>query len=112
MARPDGRKTASWWRCPSCLRATWRSPIGCALRGLLLIDLRAPVVVSGAAARLGLQVMGGIGESVPANALPHQPEVAGGAPLRTTRNRPSFNSVGIARMMIRSLSFVDSANLS
>jgi len=46
-----------------------------ALRDMLLIDLRAPVVVSGAAARLGLQGMAGIGKSVLANALAHHPEV-------------------------------------
>lgn len=46
-----------------------------ALRDLLLIDLRKPVVVSGATARVGLQGMGGIGKSVLANALAHHPEV-------------------------------------
>jgi WD40 repeat protein len=46
-----------------------------ALRDMLLIDLRAPVVVSDAAARLGLQGMAGIGKSVLANALAHRPEV-------------------------------------
>ena len=46
-----------------------------ALRDLLLLDLRKPVVVTGAAARVGLQGMGGIGKSVMANALAHHPEV-------------------------------------
>ena len=45
------------------------------LRDLLLVDLRKPVVVSGAAARVGLQGMGGIGKSVLASALAHRPEV-------------------------------------
>jgi hypothetical protein len=43
--------------------------------GSVLIDLRKPVVVSGAAARVGLAGMGGIGKSVLANALAHHPEV-------------------------------------
>ena len=46
-----------------------------ALRDLLLVDLQKPVVVSGAAARVGLQGMGGIGKSVLASALAHQHEV-------------------------------------
>jgi WD40 repeat protein len=46
-----------------------------ALRDLLLVDLQKPVVVSGAAARVGLQGMGGIGKSVLASALAHRPEV-------------------------------------
>lgn len=46
-----------------------------ALRDLLLIDLQNPVVVSGAAARVGLQGMGGIGKSVLASAVAHRPEV-------------------------------------
>lgn len=46
-----------------------------ALRDLLLGDLRKPVVVSGAAARVGLQGMGGIGKSVLASALAHHAEV-------------------------------------
>src|SRR5688572_15107926 len=45
------------------------------LRDLLLVDLRGPVVVTGAAARVGLHGMGGIGKSVLANALAHDPEV-------------------------------------
>jgi hypothetical protein len=46
-----------------------------ALRDLLLVDLQKPVVVSGAAARVGLQGMGGIGKTVLASALAHRPEV-------------------------------------
>lgn len=46
-----------------------------ALRDMLLIDLQKPVVVTGAAARMGLLGMGGIGKSVLANALAHHPEV-------------------------------------
>jgi len=46
-----------------------------ALRDLLLVDLQRPVVVSGAAARIGLQGMGGIGKSVLASALARRPEV-------------------------------------
>ncbi len=46
-----------------------------ALRDLLLLDLRKPVVVTGAAARVGLQGMGGIGKSVLACALARRPEV-------------------------------------
>ncbi len=46
-----------------------------ALRDLLLVDLQKPVVVSGVAARVGLQGMGGIGKSVLASALAHGPEV-------------------------------------
>lgn len=46
-----------------------------ALRDILLADLQKPVVVSGAAARVGLQGMGGIGKSVLASALAHRPEV-------------------------------------
>ena len=45
------------------------------LRDLLLVDLQKPVVVSGVAARVGLQGMGGIGKSVLASALAHRPEV-------------------------------------
>jgi WD40 repeat protein len=45
------------------------------LRDLLLADLRKPVVVTGAAARVGLRGMGGIGKSVIANALVRHPEV-------------------------------------
>jgi len=41
----------------------------------LLADLQKPVVVSGAAASVGLQGMGGIGKSVLAGALAHRPEV-------------------------------------
>jgi WD40 repeat protein len=46
-----------------------------ALRDILLRDLRLPVVVTGAAARLGLSGMGGIGKSVLANAVVRHPEV-------------------------------------
>ena len=46
-----------------------------ALRDILLVDLIKPVVVSGAAGRVGIQGMGGIGKSVLASALAHQPEV-------------------------------------
>jgi tetratricopeptide (TPR) repeat protein len=46
-----------------------------ALRDLLLPDLQKPVVVTGAAARVGLQGMGGIGKSVLANALAHHPQI-------------------------------------
>lgn len=46
-----------------------------ALRELVLADLEKPTVVSGAAARVGLQGMGGIGKSVLASALAHRPEV-------------------------------------
>jgi len=46
-----------------------------ALRDLLLLDLHKPVVVTGAATRVGLQGMGGIGKSVLATALAHHPEV-------------------------------------
>jgi hypothetical protein len=46
-----------------------------ALRDILLADLQKPVVVSGAAARVGLQGMAGIGKSVLASALAHRPEV-------------------------------------
>jgi WD40 repeat protein len=46
-----------------------------ALRDMLLADLTKPVVVSGAAGRVGLQGMGGIGKSVLASALAHRPEV-------------------------------------
>jgi hypothetical protein len=46
-----------------------------ALRDLLLPDLQNPVVVTGAAARVGLQGMGGIGKSVLANALARHPQV-------------------------------------
>ncbi|MCM8595659.1 NB-ARC domain-containing protein [Accumulibacter sp.] len=46
-----------------------------AVRDMLLLDLRTPVVVTGAAARVGLQGMGGIGKSVLANAVAHHPEV-------------------------------------
>jgi WD40 repeat protein len=46
-----------------------------ALRDILLADLSKPVVVSGAAGRVGLQGMGGIGKSVLAAALAHHPEV-------------------------------------
>ena len=46
-----------------------------ALRDMLLADLTKPVVVSGAAGRVGLQGMGGIGKSVLASALAHHPEV-------------------------------------
>jgi WD40 repeat protein len=45
------------------------------LRDLLLADLHRPVVVSGAAARVGVQGMGGIGKSVLANAVARHPEV-------------------------------------
>jgi WD40 repeat protein len=46
-----------------------------ALLEILLADLTKPVVVSGAAGRVGLQGMGGIGKSVLASALAHRPEV-------------------------------------
>ena len=46
-----------------------------ALRDILLADLTKPVVVSGAAGRVGVQGMGGIGKSVLASALAHRPEV-------------------------------------
>lgn len=46
-----------------------------ALRDMLLLDLRKPVVVTGAAARVGLMGMGGIGKSVLANALTRHPEI-------------------------------------
>ena len=46
-----------------------------ALYDILLADLTKPVVVSGAAGRVGLQGMGGIGKSVLASALAHRPEV-------------------------------------
>ena len=46
-----------------------------ALRDMLLVDLQGPVVVTGAAARVGVQGMGGIGKSVLANALARRPEV-------------------------------------
>jgi hypothetical protein len=45
------------------------------VRDLPLVDLQKPVVVSGAAARVGLQGMGGIGKSVLASVLAHRPEV-------------------------------------
>ncbi len=45
------------------------------LRDLLLLDLQKPVVVTGAAARVGLQGMGGIGKSVLANAMARHPQV-------------------------------------
>lgn len=45
------------------------------LHDMLLVDLRKPVVVTGPAARVGMQGMGGIGKSVLANALAHHPEV-------------------------------------
>ena len=45
-----------------------------ALRDLLLIDLKKPVVVTGVAARVGLEGMGGIGKSVLASAMAHHPE--------------------------------------
>jgi WD40 repeat protein len=45
------------------------------LRDVLLADLRRPVIVTGAAARVGLQGMGGIGKTVLASALAHHPEV-------------------------------------
>jgi len=45
------------------------------LRDILLADLRKPVVVSGAAARVGVQGMGGIGKSVLASAMARHPEV-------------------------------------
>jgi WD40 repeat protein len=51
-----------------------------ALRDILLADLTKPVVVSGAAGRVGLQGMGGIGKSVLASALAHHPEVRRGFP--------------------------------
>jgi len=44
------------------------------LRDMVLADLRKPVVVSGAAGRIGVQGMGGIGKSVLASALAHHPE--------------------------------------
>ena len=46
-----------------------------ALRDMLLVDLQGPVVVTGAAARVGVQGMGGIGKSVLACALARRPEV-------------------------------------
>jgi WD40 repeat protein len=45
------------------------------LRDILLADLTKPVVVSGAAGRVGVQGMGGIGKSVLASALAHRPEM-------------------------------------
>jgi NB-ARC domain len=45
------------------------------LRDILLVDLRKPVVVSGAVGRVGLHGMGGIGKSVLACALAHHPDV-------------------------------------
>ena len=45
------------------------------LRDLLLADLRGPRAVFGAAARVGVQGMGGIGKSVLANAVARHPEV-------------------------------------
>ncbi|MBF0217153.1 MAG: TIR domain-containing protein [Candidatus Omnitrophica bacterium] len=45
------------------------------LRELLLIDLNNPTVVTGAAARVGLEGMGGIGKSVLASALARNPEI-------------------------------------
>lgn len=45
------------------------------LRDLLLMDLRGPVVVTGAARRVGLEGMGGIGKSVLANALARDGQV-------------------------------------
>jgi hypothetical protein len=45
------------------------------LRELLLLDLQKSVVVTGAAARVGLQGMGGIGKSVLANSLARDQEV-------------------------------------
>jgi len=45
-----------------------------ALRDMVLADLRKPVVVSGASARIGVQGMGGIGKSVLAAAMAHHPE--------------------------------------
>ena len=45
------------------------------LRDALLIDLQRPVVVTGAAARVGVQGMGGIGKSVLAAALARDLEV-------------------------------------
>jgi hypothetical protein len=45
------------------------------LRDILLVDLHKPVVVTGAAGRVGLHGMGGIGKSVLASALAHCPEV-------------------------------------
>jgi WD40 repeat protein len=46
-----------------------------ALRDALLVDLQTPVVVTGAAARVGVEGMGGIGKSVLANALARDLEV-------------------------------------
>ena len=46
-----------------------------ALRDLLLPDLHQPVVITGAAARVGVMGMGGIGKSVLASALAHDPQV-------------------------------------
>ncbi len=45
------------------------------LRDMLLADLRKPVVVSGAAGRVGLHGMGGIGKSLLANAVARRPEI-------------------------------------
>ena len=46
-----------------------------ALRDMLLLDLQGPVVVTGARARVGVHGMGGIGKSVMANAVAHDPWV-------------------------------------
>jgi len=46
-----------------------------ALRDALLVDLQTPVVVTGAAARVGVEGMGGIGKSVLASALARDLEV-------------------------------------
>ena len=45
------------------------------MKDALLIDLQRPVVVTGAAARVGVQGMGGIGKSILAAALAHDREV-------------------------------------
>ena len=45
------------------------------LRSLPLADLERPVVVTGAAARVGLQGMGGIGKTVLASALARTPDI-------------------------------------
>ncbi|MBI5605952.1 MAG: TIR domain-containing protein [Deltaproteobacteria bacterium] len=45
------------------------------VKDALLVDLQKPVVISGAAARVGMQGMGGIGKSVLAAALARDPEV-------------------------------------
>lgn len=45
------------------------------VKNALLVDLQKPVVISGAASRVGMQGMGGIGKSVLAAAIARDPEV-------------------------------------